>query len=278
MGRQQVLLQRAFPPSDPSDAGFRVFSQWDEDGIIQFLIDRVPIANDSFIEIGVEDYSECNTRFLLCNDDWAGLAVDSGDAHVRFLEQTGLRWRHQIDAVSAWVTAENVNDVISGAGFEGDIGLLSLDVDGNDYWVMDAIDVVSPRIMIVEYNSAFGSSRPVSVPYEAGFERTKKHYSNLYYGASLAALHHGAAKRGYRLVTCNRAGNNAFFVRGDVAGKLPDRTPAEAWVRSRFRESRDESGKLTYLDPHVEGLHLIGRLPMADVATGEVGTVESLLA
>ena len=276
IGRQSASLQRAFPPATASEAGFRVFSQWDEDGIIQYLVDRVPVERTTFVEIGVEDYRECNTRFLLCNDGWEGLAIDSGTAHRDFIERTELRWRYPIDTASAWITADNVNHVIADAGFVGDVGLVSLDVDGNDYWVLGRFRW-SPRILIVEYNSAFGPDRAVNIPYREDFSRTKAHYSNLYYGASLAALRRSAVRKGYRLVTSNRAGNNAFFVRDDVAGDLPDRPADDAWVRSAFREARDTNGRLTYLDPHRDGLELIGSLPLVDVESGTTRTVADLL-
>jgi len=129
------------------DAEFRVYSQFGEDGIIQFLTHRIPIKREIFVEFGVWDYSESNTRFLLEQDNWRGLIIDAGAEHQTFLERSGLGWRHTIDAVSAFVDRDNINALISGAGIEGDIGLLSIDIDGNDYWVLEAIDVVSPRIL-----------------------------------------------------------------------------------------------------------------------------------
>ena len=90
-----------------SAPSFRCFSQFGEDGIIQFLVQRVPIANRVFVELGVEDYSESNTRFLLVNDAWRGLIVDAGDAHSRFLEESRLDWRTTVDAVTAFINRDN---------------------------------------------------------------------------------------------------------------------------------------------------------------------------
>ena len=109
----------------------------------------------------------------------------------------------------------------------GEIGLLSIDIDGNDYWVLEAIDSVSPQILVAEYNSLFGPERAVTVPYDAAFVRGEKHYSHLYWGASLAALVRAAETKGLALVGGNRAGNNAFFVRRDTLGGIPERTAAE---------------------------------------------------
>jgi hypothetical protein len=230
------------------EAEFRVFSQFGEDGIIQHLISRVPIENDTFVEFGVEDYRESNTRFLLCNDNWRGLILDGGTAHIDFVRSNPIGWRQSIEARSAFITRENVNSTIAAAGFGGDIGLLSIDIDGNDYWVLEAIDVVHPRILIVEYNSTFGPDAAVSVPYDPAFDRTQAHSSNLYWGASLTAICLAASAKGLTFVGSNSAGNNAFFVREDLLGGLPNPSPRDGWVDARFRESRDNSGALTYLD------------------------------
>jgi hypothetical protein len=255
------------------DAEFRVFSQFGEDGIIQYLIGKVPIENDVFVEFGVEDYSESNTRFLLCNDNWRGLILDGGTSHIDFVRSNALGWRHTIDARSVFITRDNINEAISGAGISGDIGLLSVDIDGNDYWVLEAIDVVSPRILILEYNSTFGPEAAVSVPYDPEFDRTRAHYSNLYWGASLAALCLAADRKGLAFVGSNSAGNNAFFVRRDLLGDLPVVTPREGWVDARFREGRDPAGALTYMGGRADKVSAMADLPLIDVVTGARTTV-----
>jgi hypothetical protein len=247
------------------DAEFSVFSQFGEDGIIQFLIQKVPIEREIFVEIGVEDYSESNTRFLLMNDNWVGYIVDASRDHLRFVERTHLAWRHSITALSTFITRENIDEVLTEAGAEGDIGLFSIDIDGNDYWILEALSSVSPRIIVAEYNSLFGPDAAVVVPYDPAFDRMKAHYSGLYGGASLGALDEVATGKGYRLIGSNSVGNNAFFVRADLVGDLPTPSVQEAYVKSRFRESRDPQGRLAYLDPHTEGLKSIAHLPVWDV-------------
>jgi hypothetical protein len=256
-----------------SDAEFRVHSQFGEDGIIQYLIGRVPIEHDVFVEFGVEDYRESNTRFLLCNDNWRGLILDGGTRHIDFVQSNPIGWRHDIDARSLFVTRDNINGALSEAGVAGDIGLLSIDIDGNDYWVLDAIDAVSPRILIAEYNSTFGPDAAVSVPYDPRFERAKAHRSNLYWGASLAALCLAAERKRLAFVGSNSAGNNAFFVRRDVLGDIPTLTPQEGWIDARFRESRDPWGNLTYIDGRSARIAAIADLPLVEVATGAITTV-----
>ena len=249
-------------------AEFQVFSQFGEDGIIQFLVQRVPVANPVFVELGVEDYSESNTRFLLVNDAWRGVIVDAGSEHQRFLEESRLDWRTTVDAVTAFIDRENVNDLLRRAGATGTIGLLSIDIDGNDYWVLDAVDAVAPQILVAEYNSLFGPERAVTVPYDPAFVRGEKHYSHLYWGASLAALTRAAAAKGLALVGGNRAGNNAFFVERGSLGEIPERTPAACWRPAQFRESRGPGGELTYLSNDTEKLRLLRDLTLVDLDDG----------
>jgi hypothetical protein len=229
------------------DVEFRVFSQWGEDGIIQYLLSRVPVADITFVELGVEDYRESNTRFLLMNNNWRGLIVDRNAQGLNALRSRELFWRYSLTATCAFITRDNVNQVIEEAGVRGDIGLLSVDVDGNDYWIWKALTVISPRIVIVEYNSLFGSRSAVTIPYSESFSRTTAHASNLYWGASLAAMCRLAGEKGYVFAGSNSAGCNAFFVRRDVAARIAEVECAAGFVESRFRESRDGQGRLTFL-------------------------------
>ena len=260
------------PVESLRDVEFRVFSQFGDDGIVEYLVSRigVPRERERFVEIGVEDYSEANTRFLLVHRNWSGLIVDRGDAHVRAVSASPLMWRHDIRPVAARVDRENVNELLREHGFAHDLGLLSIDVDGNDYWVWEAVEA-DPLVVVVEYNSLFGAGRAVTVPYDTDFDRTRAHHSNLYFGASLAALERLGAAKGYRLVGSNSAGNNAFFVRADVAGDLPSPSVAEAYVESRYRESRDEAGNLTFLSGRDRSRE-IAHLPVWDVEREELTT------
>jgi hypothetical protein len=274
IGRAEAARVAALPADAPlADAEFQVFSQFGEDGIIQHLINKVPVANDVFVEFGVEDYTESNTRFLLVNDNWRGLVLDGSDAHKRWLESHPTGWRHEIEAVTAFIDSDNINRLIGGAGVEGDIGILSIDLDGNDLWILEAIDVVSPRILILEYNATFGPDAAVTVPYDPSFVRGQKHPSNLYWGASLAALTRTAQDKGFALVGSNSAGNNAFYVREDVRGELPALDAAEAWRPSRFRESRGPAGELTYVSDRMERLRLMREMPVHDVESDRTMTI-----
>jgi len=233
------------------EAEFKVFSQFGDDGIIQYLIAHLEIPPElsTFVEFGVQDYSESNTRFLLINDNWRGLVMDGDKQSIESIKARDMYWRHDLSALCRWIDRDNIDQILRESGFSGEIGILSIDIDGNDYWVWQRIDAVRPVVVIAEYNSVFGARRAITVPYDPAFNRTKAHYSNLYWGASLAALAYVGRAKGYAFVGSNLAGNNAYFVREDYLGRggIVAIGPEQGYVESRFRESRNQQGHLTYL-------------------------------
>jgi hypothetical protein len=267
--------------SSLQDVEFKVCSQWGEDGIIDWLIERanIPPAAHSFIEFGVEDYSEANTRFLLQNRNWRGLIMDGSSAMLDRAKADRLYSNYDLTAKTAFIDRENINTLFSAAGFTGDIGLLSVDLDGNDYWVWEAINVVRPIICICEYNGVFGDLNPISTPYNPGFFRTEAHFSNLYFGASIAALRSLAARKGYRFVGTTSAGNDAFFVREDHAKNFVDGSLQNIHaLPSKARESRGEAGGNTYIGG-LERLKMLSALPVVNTETGEtinIGELQSI--
>jgi hypothetical protein len=269
---QRQVLQMC---SDPRSAEFRVFSQWGEDGIIQFLIAKVPIERTVFVEFGVENYVESNTRFLLTNNQWTGLVMDGDAENIDYIRRDPIYWATNLKADHAFITRENINELISRNGLGGDIGLLSVDIDGNDYWVWEAIDVISPRLVVCEYNSHFGPSAQVTTPYDPAFVRGTAHHSKIYYGASIAALSALAKRKGYSLVASNSVGNNVFFVRDDLLGSLPILSAEAAYRRAQFREYHDESGSLTY-DDFETRVRKIAHLPLHDLTTGQVRPIADI--
>ena len=249
---------------DPRHAEFRVFSQWGEDGIIQHLVRNVEIDRPIFVEFGVENYVQSNTRFLLTNNAWSGLVIDGSQDNIEYIRRDPIYWASNLKAQQAFITKDNINQLLSGNGISGDIGLLSVDIDGNDYWVWEAIDTISPRIVVCEYSSQFGPVAEVTTPYDPAFVRGMAHWSKVYYGASISAFCSLAHHKGYSLVASNSAGNNIFFVRNDLVGSFRVLTPAEAYRRARFREFHDELGQLTF-DDFETRLHKIRDLPLYDL-------------
>ena len=274
-----INQMKLMPPAKSlHEVEFKVFSQFGDDGILQYLIHHlsVPKLSQTFVEFGVENYEESNTRFLLMSNNWRGLIMDGSEGNMQFVQNSSYYWKHDLTAKAAFIDAENINDLISSAGYSAEIGILSVDIDGNDYWVWDKIDVVNPIIIVAEYNGVFGFKQALSVPYNPIFRRTQAHYSNLYWGCSLAALNHLAIKKGYTFAGCNSAGNNAYFIRNDYCNdNIPKPSLAEGFAEPKFKESRSESGALTYLTG-ANRLREIRNLPLVDVITGELSLISQL--
>jgi hypothetical protein len=265
LGRIEARQILDLPASDIQGAEFRVYSQWGEDGILHHLLRHIKVSRNIFVEFGVENYTESNTRFLLMNNNWSGLVIDGSSSHIDFIKNDDIYWRYNLKAEHAFITRENINDLIRRNGISGDIGLLSIDIDGNDYWVWEAIDVILPSVVVIEYNSRFGPNRAVTVPYDAKFSRLAAHYSSIYYGASLAALCLLGTRKGYSLIGSNSAGNNAFFVRNELRPpNLPVLTPAEGFVQACFRESRNRQGSLAFLTSEQEAA-ILDQLPLLEI-------------
>lgn len=225
---------------------FKVFSQWGDDGIIQYLIHKLDFEHKTFVEFGVENYLEANSKFLLINNNWSGYVLDGSTSNVEQIKNSSLYWKYKLKVKDAFITAENINQLLQESSFGENIGILSIDIDGNDYWIWKTIEI-KPIVVIVEYNSVFGAQNPWTIPYQADFVRNKAHFSNLYYGTSLLSLFNLAKEKGYAFIGCNGAGNNAYFVRNDKLNGLIPKSCEEGFVDAYFRESRNIEQQLTYL-------------------------------
>ena len=264
---QQV--KQSAPVKSLEDVEFRVFSQWGDDGIIQYLVNLLDVPVTKFVEFGVENYREANTRFLLQNNNWSGLVMDGSEENIAFIKNDEIYWKYDLAAIASFVTTDNINQLLADAFFSGEIGLLHVDIDGNDYWIWQAIDVIEPVIAIIEYNSLFGPERAITIPYDPSFSRFEAHHSGLYAGASLAALCDLAGEKGYAFIGSNSAGNNAYFVRKDCLGELRELSVAEGYVSSKFREHRNELGELTYLSGH-QAIQRLSGLPVFNTRTKSI--------
>jgi hypothetical protein len=265
-----LLLHRQQDSLNITDYELQVFSQFGDDGIIQFLINQIGIENQTFIEFGVADYQESNTRFLLMNNNWSGLVIDGSPKNVKKITSSTYYWKYDLEAISSFITKDNINDLILNKKYYN-LGLLHIDIDGNDYWIWKEIDIsnLKPNIVILEYNSLFGKERVITIPYDKNFQRTKAHYSNLYFGASLRALVKISAKKGYDFIGCNSAGNNAYFIRSDLLGNLKAAEVASGYVEAKFRESRSPQGKLNYLNRD-EAYSQIAGMPIYNITTHQI--------
>ncbi len=212
----------------------QVYSQNGEDGILQYIFSQIGVTNRCFVEFGMGDGRECNTACLSLRSGWQGLLLDGNPSRVAqaqaFYDRMLGMDQQAVQILSAWVTRDNINDLIGASLKEREPDLLSIDMDGNDYWVWQALEIVQPRVVVIEYSAVLGWERRRTTPYDPSFVRWEKHPSGLYAGASLAALAALGATKGYRLVGCNRHGVNAFFVReNEMTEALPEVIPEVAY-------------------------------------------------
>ena len=204
------------PPYDLQAERFSFSSQNDEDGLVLALFKRIGMTNCRFVELGC-GMNGGNSGFLASELGWHGMMVDARDDAIRkiVIRFTG----HNVTARNVALTRENVNGLIEECGFTGEIDLLSIDIDGMDYWIWQAITACNPRMVTIEYNWLFGPEKAVTIPYTASFDLGAIG-QRAYHGASLAALVYLGRTKGYRLVATERV--NAFFLRLDVAPEIPE--------------------------------------------------------
>ena len=202
---------------DLNSSGFRVFSQYEEDGKILFILAVIGIKHSTFMEIGSDDGLNSNCANLVFNFGFHGLFIDGNS---RSISRGRYFYKHYPSGnsykpifVLSKVTRENINSVIRENNFQGEIDLLSIDIDGNDYWIWDAISVVNPRIVIIETFISYGK-RNIVFPYDPNYTFPGKH--PMYHGASPVAMVKLGQKKGYRLVGANQLGFNFIFVRNDL--------------------------------------------------------------
>ena len=197
-------------------AGYRVYSQADEDGILHEIFRRIGEGQRTFLELGVGNGLENNTLFLLIQG-WNGLWIEGSDrkaaASKKNLAAQIAEGRLQIE--QNFITASTIDQNIASFTAGRDVDLLSIDLDGNDYYVLDAIRSISPRVIVAEYNSKF----PPDVPWIIEYNESHRWDGTDYFGASLKSLELLLSKRGYALVGCNIVGTNAFFVRTDLVNE-----------------------------------------------------------
>ena len=208
------------------DVGLRVFSEFEEDGILLFLFAVLGSRSKTFVDVGSADGLRSNCANLAINFGWDGLFIDGEPERLSLGKKIYARnpdvFLYPPTFVQGMVTRETINDIISSAGFAGEVDLLSIDIDGNDYWVWEALTAIKPRVVIIETHVEFGRHNIV-VPYDRDYVFPGRHPD--YHGASPVAMKALAERLGYRLVACNRFGFNTIYVRADEGvGLLPDIT------------------------------------------------------
>lgn len=224
----QALKQRGEPLPALADVEFSCYSQNGEDGILLFLFAVIGTTNKRVVEICAGDGIECNAANLIINHGWDGLLFDGKETAVKrgqtFYQQRTNAWRLRRlppKLIHAWIEPATINALVAQHGMSGPIDLLSLDMDGVDYWVWQALDVVQPRVVVLEYNNRWPADRSVTVPNSKGFVAIEANTEGEgYFGASLAALTKLARQKGYRLIGANSPNTNAFFLQNGIAEAL----------------------------------------------------------
>ena len=200
-----------------TESEFQVFSQNGEDGVIAEILRRITVPTHYFVEFGLESGVQGNCVFLADVMNWRGLFMESEKASFE-----GLRRKYgsndRVSVLEVDVTPANINALLRDHGVPEEPAVLSIDIDGNDYWVWEAIECVRPCVVVIEYNSTLSPDARLVQPYAT----VEKWDATNFYGASLGALCKLAAAKEYSLVHCELAGVNAFFVRGDLAGPFGD--------------------------------------------------------
>lgn len=225
-------------PVTVKDAGMRLFSNTDDDGMLLFIFAALGFKSRTCVDIGANDGINSNCANLILNFGFTGLLLD-GDAELvargsKFFEKHPDTILYPPKFKQAFVTAENVNELIAEAGLSGEIDLLSIDIDGNDFWVWKALSRVQPRVVIIETHTEFGR-RNIVVPYDPGYAYPGRHPD--YHGASPVAMVELARQKGYRLVGTNGYGFNFIFVKGDEQRDLlPEIGLDEALAHPRNKE------------------------------------------
>jgi hypothetical protein len=254
-----VARLQARPTGEPLPSyAERVTSQRGEDGITVELFRRIGLVHHRAVEIGC-GANGGNAGLLVAGLGCSALLLDS-DAELLEICRAFLAG-YPARTEQAWITREGVNQLLAAHGFDRDLDYLGIDLDGVDYWVWEAL-AVRPRLLISEYNPLFGPEATVSVPYTPDFSRKaraaggEKRHPKGYYGASLAALEHLAAGKGYRLVVTSPGSPNAYFLRADVAPELPAVRAADAWeIHTKPHAEKRERLTLLYEQIQATGVH-----------------------
>jgi hypothetical protein len=230
-----------------SDTGFRVYSQFEEDGILLYIFAAIGVEHKTFIDIGSGDGINSNCANLAVNFGWNGLFIDGNLANIergkKYYATNPDNWIYPPKFVNAFIQRENINELIQNSGFAVGIDLISIDIDGNDYWIWDALTVVQPRVVIIETHIEFGMNNIV-VPYDKDYMYPGKHPD--YFGASPVAMELLARKKGYRLVGANNYGFNTIYIKNGVGENILPAVSVESILqhpRNKERQKLFESIK-----------------------------------
>ena len=237
--------------TDLQDVEYKIFSQNGEDGLIDFCLNRIQIDKPKFVEVGVGDYLESNTRFVFERTSASGLIIDCIKKFENKVKNNMKIWKGELYIHEEMINTNNLNQILEDYKFINNVDLFSLDIDGIDYWVVKNLPSNFSKIAILEYNPIFGSKLEVTVPDLGEFDRKKYHFSHLCYGASLRALINLMKSKNFYFIGTNLMRNNAFFISNDFPKEKYffniKMRELDYYTSSNVSESRDKEGKLNYL-------------------------------
>lgn len=237
LARGARMAARRVDLREPASWELSACSQNGEDGVLDVLRSQLHAPGRSFIEIGAADGIQNNSAWLALAEGCAGLMVE-GDAHrVARARRLLPLYAVGVEMHAQFVTRDNAAALVERAPYR-DPDVCSLDIDGNDHAIAAALLAAGlrPKIWVVEYNSTFGPERRVCIPYREDFDYARAHPTRLYYGVSLAGWRAWFAAQGYRFVTVERNGVNAFFA--DPAAFVPgflDAVQGLQWAENRYQ-------------------------------------------
>ncbi len=253
-----------------NDLEYKVFSQNGEDGIIDYLLHSLKIYKPKFIEIGVGDYKECNSRFIFERTSPKGLIIDNIKNFKNKVKKNVKLWRGDLTILEKTINSKNIIKTLKDQNFFNNIDLFSLDIDGIDYWVLEKLPKNFSKIVVLEFNSNFGSDKEISVPNIDNFHITKYHYSNLCWGASLKAYIKLMKKKNYIFLGADLHSINAFFIQKKYLKRINLSVPGNKSIRtfstSNVRDSRTKNNNLSYLSGN-EKIKAIKNCKVVDLST-----------
>lgn len=252
---QYVLMKKLMAPGEmPSfrDVGFKVYSQFEEDGILVYIFSVIGTTNKRVVEICAGDGIQCMAANLIINHGWEGLLFDgdknSVDRGIKFFASNQSTFLHPPIFKQAWLTRKNINHLISENGFQGGIDLLSLDIDGNDYYIMEVIKVIKPRVIICETHNVIPSDMALTIPYREDFYYSDGKQHEEFRSVSLLAMKKLLFKKGYRLVGSHRYGFNAIFMLNEVGQDYFPEVSVESVHDNAYTKFRKESAWKEVID------------------------------
>jgi hypothetical protein len=282
LGQAAILSSRSMYKSCKMlwDSEVKVFSQWGEDGIIDYLLTSLNISKPLIVEFGVGEFLECNSRFTAEFRNASVYMVDSNKNLINSVKKSDLFWKNNLFPVIDFITPESASEhLINAQNLMGGIDIFSIDLDGNDYWILSNLDLTGISIVICEYNPIFKQIE-CTVPRNDNFERFKAHSSGLYFGMSLKASISLLNSKGFTFIGTNRVGNNAFFIKSEIKDQVSIQQPnihdLKIFLDWRIRESRDASGRLNYLSAS-EAFKVIKSLAVTDLTTGHQKQLQDYL-